>query len=395
VREHPADRIDGDGREHDAIYLDNAATTPVDRAVVEAMASALTHDFGNPSSRHARGREAGELVEQARASIAARLSAQPDQLTFTSGGSEAIALALLGTARLRSQPGHVLISALEHAATLQTALQLEALGHHVERVPPVAGHREKGGVIDPARVMERVRDDTFLVGVMHVNNETGMIQPVAEIGAQLEQRDGCRFFVDAVQSFTKLPVSLDELRADLVALSAHKIHGPKGVGALLRRADLALAPLWGGGPQERQLRPGTENVAGIVGFARAVELAQGDAERMRARTDRLVAAFCRSHPLAFAVGDPGCRAPHIAAVALPRLRIEKVVDGLDRLGVQVSTGSACHARLQQRSEVMRSMGLGHGVIRLSLSRATSDADVAEATKRIEAALAQLRAPPRV
>ncbi len=363
------------------VYLDNAATTRVLPEVAEAMGAVLTDEFGNPSSRHAVGLAAEERLAQARRTVARRLGVEPGRLTFTSGGTEANAMAILGTARRQRSRGHVLISAIEHPSVLETA---RALDHDVERVPVT-----RGGWVDPDRLAAMLRPETFLVAVMHVNNETGVIQPVARIAEVVRRHKGCLLHVDAVQSFTALDTDLRELGAHMITASAHKVHGPKGTGCLGLAEGVQLRPLWGGGDQEGGARPGTENVAGAVGFASAVELARPEPDRLAEATDRLARAVMGRLPGAAMVGDARRRAPHIVSLTVPGLPSEVLVNMLEASGVCISSGAACHSRSSLRSHVMDAMGVsgGSGVVRISLSCSHTPADqvdrAVEAIERLE------------
>lgn len=358
----------------EAIYLDNAATTAPDPRVIAAVHDALVQCWGNPSSSHQLGLEAERAVRVARERVAARLEVAPERVTFTSGGTEALALALLGAARQRPRPGHVLVSAIEHAAVQRTAEQLRAAGHTVETIPV-----EHSGCVDPDRLAGLLRADTLLVAVMHVNNETGMVQPIEAIAERLRRsHPQARLLVDAVQSFGVLPTRLGALGAHWLALSGHKLHGPKGVGCLVAAPGLALPPLWGGGPQEHGRRPGTENVPGIVGLGVAAELGKGDPSALERATDRLVEAVLTARPGAYAVGDRARRAPHIAAVALPGLRADTLINRLAELGVYASSQSACRSRGPAvQSHVLAALGVptGHGVLRLAPHRWLDDAQL--------------------
>jgi cysteine desulfurase len=370
-----------------SIYLDHAATTPVLPEVVSAMSNVMCIDFGNPSSRHGAGLAAEEHLDRARGVIARHLDVSPDQIVFTSGGTEANALALLGTARLQRKGGHMLISAIEHPSVLRTARLLAGQGFSLEELP-VTG----GGVVDPSTVKDRLRRETFLVAVMHVNNETGIRQPVEEIGHLIKEHDPrCRFLVDAVQSLGVLPTRLDVLGADLLSVSGHKIHGPKGVGCLVLGREVRLAPLWGGGDQERGLRPGTENVPGIVGLAKALELCRPEVASVASYTTHLLTEIQRRAPHAYALGDPARRVPHILGLAVPGLPSEVLVHWLEERGVLVSSGAACHSRKSLRSHVLTAMGVppDHGVVRLSFGHTTTEADVRRAATLIAQGLAAL------
>jgi len=359
------------------IYLDNAATTRVLPEVLEVMSRVLTEGYGNPSSRHRMGLAAEAQLRAARQTLADRVGARPEDVVFTSGGTEADALALLGTAgRQGKRARHLLVSAVEHPAVLKTAALLEREGVQVERIPVT-----DGGWVDPQQVGGMVREETFLVAVMRVNNETGICQPTAEVARVVKQRNpDCLVLVDAVQALPALPVSLDGVGADLLALSAHKVHGPKGTGCLVLGPAAKLAPLWGGGEQEGGLRPGTENVAGIAGFARAVELLRPDEGQLTRQRAAILGAVTRARPDAFPVGDDRRRAPHVLCVAVPGVATEVLVNLLESRGVYASSGAACHSRRSLRSHVLDAMRLpaDHGVLRFSLSGTTTDAEVERA-----------------
>jgi len=371
-----------------SIYLDNAATTPALPAVVEAMRGVLLEDFANPSSRHGMGLAAERHLRRAREIVASRIGVEPTRLVFTSGGTEANALAVLGTARRSpGRRGHLLVSSIEHPSILGSADLLQREGFEVERIPVGAG-----GWVDPETVAGLVRESTLLVALMHVNNETGIVQPTAEVSHAVKTRNPAALvLVDAVQSFPVLPVSPETLGADLLSLSAHKIHGPKGTGCLVTGAGVRVAPLWGGGDQEGATRPGTENLAGVVGFARAVELLAPEPARLARLSGDLEEAVVRARPGAYGVGDRARRAPHIVALAVPGVSTEVLMNLLESLGVCASSGSACHGRRSLRSHVTAAMGLppDHGVVRFSLSGTTSDDDVRRAIEIVGAALARL------
>jgi len=319
------------------------------------------------------GLEAERLIRRAREVLAAALGATPDGITFCSGGTEANALGLLGAARAGGGGGHVLVSAIEHPSVLGCADQLTRAGIAVERIPV-----QPGGWVDPERAAAMARPDTRVLALMLVNNETGVIQPAADvIRAVKAVTPRCVALVDCVQAFTTLPVSLADLGADLITASSHKIQGPKGVGCLASAPGVKLAPVWGGGDQEQGRRPGTENVAGIAGFARAVELASPDGDAQAALLRVLERAALEHLPGARVVGEGGRRAPHILSVTVPSLPSEVLVNMLEERGVCVSSGAACHSRRSLASHVMKAMGIPgkHGVLRFSLSHATTPEDV--------------------
>ena len=271
-----------------------------------------------------------------------------------------------------------MFSSVEHPSVLGNKEPLEREGVAVDLLPVTAG-----GWVDPERAAALARPETRLLALMLVNNETGITQPVAEVARAVRERaPGCKVLVDCVQAFTAMPVDLASLEADLLSVSGHKVRGPKGVGCLAAGRGVKLAPVWGGGDQEEGRRPGTENLAGIAGLARAVELARPHGPELSTRMDRLERAALESIPGAYLVGDQDRRAPHILSIATPALPSEVLMNMLEQGGVCVSSGSACHSRRSLRSHVMAAMGLArdHGVIRFSLSSATTDAEVDHAVE---------------
>lgn len=380
------------------VYLDHSATTPVRPEAVAALERVLSVEFGNPSSPHAMGLEAERRVREAREALAAVLGVDPDEILFTSGGTEANNLALRGAARAHTRHGrHLVTTAVEHSSVLETMRDLEREGFALT-VVPVDGH----GRVRAEDVLSAVRDDTVLVSVMYVNNEVGAVQPVAEIGRELARRRGGGrvplVHVDAVQALGKLPVEPRRLGADLLTVSGHKVHGPKGVGALYVRRGVALRPLLAGGDQQGGLRPGTENVPGIVAFGVAARLAARELEETRARLEglrrRLLEGLRGAVPDA-RVNSPEDGAPHILSVAIPGVRGETLVHALAERGVMVSTGSACHSRRAVVSHVLQAMGLerrlAEGTIRVSMGRDTTAEDVDRFLDALREAVAELRA----
>jgi len=378
------------------IYLDYAATAPVDPAVGAAMAECLRHEFGNPSSQHAAGRRARRLVEAARAAVGARVGAPAERLVFTSGATESNNLALNGVLkRSRGRGVHLVTSRIEHKSVLDVAHALEANGVAVTYVAAMTG-----GYVEPERVIEAITPDTQLVSIMHVNNETGVIQDIAAIGAACRQR-GVLFHVDAAQSAGKLTLDLAAWPVDLCSLTAHKLCGPKGVGALYVAPRATLQPQMLGGEQERGLRAGTLATPQIVGMGKAYELAEPDREapRLAALRDRLwqelqVIAGARQN------GDPGRRAAHVLNVSFPGVEGESLRFELRDLAV--SAGSACAADSPEASHVLTGMGLGDTLagssLRFSVGRFTTEDEVLAAAKRVAAGVERLRslaksAPP--
>ncbi|MCG0238568.1 MAG: cysteine desulfurase [Firmicutes bacterium] len=361
-------------------YLDNSATTRPRPEVVAAMMSALTEDFGNPSSAHRLGIAAEKRIQEARAAVARLIGARPEEIHFTSGGTEAINTAIFGVARAYGRRGrHIITQATEHPATLEACRALAAGGFEVTILPV-----DRSGRVDPDQVARALRPDTILVTLMAVNNEIGTIQPVAEVGRLLRGRETL-FHVDAVQAAGKLPLRVDEIGCHLLSLSGHKIHGPKGVGALYVRQGVRIAPLLYGGGQEEGLRSGTENVPGIVGLGTAAALALAELDqvpdRLRALKRRLLAGLAE-RGLEYVVNgpDPEEAAPHILNLSFRGVpRGEVLLHALEQQGVFVSTGSACHSRRQTLSHVLEALRLppeqATGAIRVSLSPLTTEADI--------------------
>jgi cysteine desulfurase len=373
------------------VYLDHNATTPVDPRVLEAMLPFLREDFGNPSSLHWHGQRARAAVEEARERVAALLGGTPAEVVFTASGSESDNMALRGVlARAKGERRGLVVSAVEHHAVLNTAKAMREEGFPVE-VARVTG----AGVVDPDEVASRVTEATALVSVMHANNETGLLQPVA-LAARAAHARGALVHCDAVQAAGKVPLDVHALEVDLLTLSAHKICGPKGVGCLWVRRGTPVVPLVRGGGQERNRRAGTENVAGIVGFGAAAEIARrelaAEAPRLAALRDRLLERLL-ALPGASANGE-GERLPNTASVSFAGVEAEDLVIALDLEGVAASTGAACAAGGVEPSHVLRAMGLPpervQSSLRLSLGRTTTGADVDRAGDVIAAVVARLR-----
>ncbi len=359
------------------IYLDNAASTRPAEEVLAAMAQAARDLFANPAAAHPAGAAAARALEGARAEVARALDVEPEELVFTSGGTEADALGVLGPARA-ARGRHLVVTAFEHPAVMRAVEALAAEGFSVERVPPGAD-----GVVAAEAVLAAVRPDTALVAVMLVQNELGTLQPVAEIARRLAERPRRpHLHVDAVQGFGLVRLRPRALGADTVALSAHKLHGPRGAGALWVRPGARLQPLWVGGGQERGRRGGTENLPAAVGFGQAARLARqaldaGAGDAVGALRDRLEQAAVAAVPGARPTVVGAARAPHIASLAFPGLPAEPLLHALEARGVLASAGSACASRVAGPSPALKAIGLDDrtGVLRLSLSRETTAADV--------------------
>ena len=367
----------------DGVYLDNAATTRVLPAVAEAMVRAATESFGNPSSLHQSGADARRTVEDARASIARVLGVDPDEITFTSGGTEANNLGVRGLPRL-GEGSHAILSAVEHPSVFSQRAWLEERGVEVDLLGV-----DRDGVADLEALDDLLREDTRLVAVMAVNNETGAIQPLADIvTATRAVAVDAHVHSDVVQAFGKLSAPVRAWGVDSASCTAHKIHGPKGVGALYVRRGRHLNARVSGGSQERGVRPGTENVPGIVAFGRAARLMGEEAFETRARElrARLLDALAADPTLA-GVGplvDPKRAAPHIVAIRADGCASERLLHFLEREGVEVSSGSACHAGRDDLSHVVRALGYATdpGSIRVSFGSDTPD----DAPERLVSAL---------
>ena len=375
-----------------AIYLDHAATSPLRPAVLEAMLPYLARGAGNPSSLHATGRRARGAIDEAREIIAAGIGAQPREIVFTAGGTEADNLAVKGVAWAATARGrHIVTTAVEHKAVLNATAVLERANIEVTLLP-VDPH----GRVDPLDVAAALTERTTLVSVMAANNEVGTLQPIAGVG-EIVRGHGARFHVDAIQHAAHLPIDVDTWQADLVSLSAHKLGGPQGVGALFVRRGTQLLPQLQGGSQERQRRAGTENVAGIVGFGAAFELTRAD---LAAETDRLRALSTRLRDGLLAIdgvtltGHPDDRLPNNVSVVISDVEGGDLVAALDLEGVEVSTGSACTSGSTEPSHVLLAMGidpyLAHGSLRITSGAETTTADIDAALAAIGAVLPRLR-----
>jgi cysteine desulfurase len=378
------------------IYLDHNATTPLDPEVRAEMDEALGRVFGNPSSLHASGQAARRIVDQARARVAQLIGAQPEEILFTSGGTESTNLALLGAAAGRDgQQPAILTTAIEHQAVLNPCRELERQGHAVNRLPVDAE-----GVLDLERLAAALIAGPTLASVMLANNDVGTIQPVAAAAALVKARGGV-VHTDAVQAVGKLPVDVAALGVDLLSFSAHKLHGPKGIGALFLRRGTRLAPLLFGGHQERGLRPGTENVPAIAGFGKACALALGrletDARTLSALRDRFEAGVLARIPDVRVNGGGASRLPNTSNLSFAGVDGEFLAIQLDLLGVEVSTGAACAASDHTPSHVLLAMGRtpleARASIRFSFGRTNTPAEVDRAIDRLWRAVASLRESP--
>ncbi len=381
---------------HPPVYLDHAATTPVRAEVLEAMLPYLgSAAFGNPSSSHRFGRTARAGIEEARRQVAAAVGAEPSQVIFTSGGTEADNLAVVGAslaAGAAGQPMHAAVCATDHKAVLAAAHAVTRLGGS-ETVLPVDGH----GLLDLAALDAALATKPAVVSVMWVNNEVGTIQPVEEIGRRCRAA-GAMFHTDAVQAFGQLPVSCDAADATLLTLSGHKIGAPKGVGALIVRSRAAVEAIIHGGSQQFGLRPGTENVPGSVALGRAAELASAEqaakASRLGKLRDELAARIRAAIPDAIWIAEAAPRAPHVLSVAIPGADAEAMLMHLDLQGVAASGGSACNTGAAEPSHVLTAMAVPRELalctVRFSMGRETTQADVDRAAEVLPTVVAKVR-----
>jgi cysteine desulfurase len=388
------------------IYLDHNATTPVEPAVLDAMLPYFSAEFGNAASIHTTGQRARAAVETAREQVATLLGARPQEIIFTSGGTESDNHAIFGI--VRNAPGatkHVITAQIEHEAVLNACQALE--------VAAVSGARDEGsahgkievtylpvdsnGLVDPEAVRDAIRPQTALITVMHANNELGTVQPLEEIGRIAAQND-IFFHTDAVQSAGKIPLDVNAFGVDLLAISGHKFYAPKGIGALYIRGGTRLRQLLYGGHHQRGFRPGTENVPGIVGLGRAAELARlwlaEDAERVSALRDELERQLLGRIPHAHANASGAPRTPNTSNLTFPGIEGEALIIALDLKGLACSTGAACSSGAVEPSHVLTAIGLSaedaRASIRFSLGRHTTQQEIAAALEIVPAAVAQLR-----
>ena len=375
------------------IYLDNAATTRVSDAALDAMLPYFRQQYGNPSSLYAFGQEAKEALERARETVAGVLNCEPREIIFTSGGSEADNQAIRSAAAIGARAGkrHIISTAFEHHAVLHTLSKLEKEGFEVTLLDV-----HSDGLVRVEELAAAIRPDTCLVTVMYANNEIGTIQPIADIGRVCRER-GVLFHTDAVQAAGHLPIDVRAQNIDLLSLSAHKFHGPKGVGALYARRGIALTNLIEGGAQERGRRAGTENTAGIAGMAAALDEAarnmERDSAKMTALRDRLIAGLSRI-PHSALNGDAERRLPGNVSFCFEGIEGESLLLLLDDKGVCASSGSACTSGSLDPSHVLLAIGrpheVAHGSLRLTLSEDTSEADIDYTIKAVTEVVAYLR-----
>ena len=376
------------------IYFDHSATTPLDPRVLEAMLPFLADTFGNASSQHAEGRKAREAVESARSQVAALLNADANEIIFTGSGTEADNLALIGAVRTSVGPAHVVTSSIEHAAILETCRYLEETGVSFTQLPV-----DSDGLVDTLDLEASLRPDTRIVSVMAASNLVGTVQPISQL-AEITNEHGALFHTDAVQAGGKIPIDVKGAPIDLLSLSAHKLHGPKGIGALFVRRGVELSPIVFGGGQERGLRSATENVAAIVGFGVAAEIAREEMEsetaRLKALREKIVRTLAQTIPQAYVIGHPEKRLPGHLSVGFAGQEVlaGRLVQHLDKAGVAVSAGSACNAHHADKpSHVLLAMGFdaerARGLVRITLGRFNTEAEVNRFLEILPALVAQL------
>ncbi|WP_406660105.1 cysteine desulfurase NifS [Methanolobus sp. ZRKC3] len=373
--------------------MDHSATTPVDPQVVDAMLPYFSEKFGNSSSLHSFGQEAAEALSMARQKVADSIGAQADEIIFTSGGTESDNLGIRGILHeCTGQKAHIITSVIEHPAVLNTCIYLESIGHEVTYVPV-----DDEGIIDLAELEGSIKENTSLISVMHANNEIGTIQPIRGI-SKLAKDKGIYFHTDAVQSIGKIPVDVNDLGVDLLSVSSHKIHGPKGAGALYVREGTELNALMFGGGQERNLRPGTENIPGIIGLGEAMYLAaqrlDTDSKYMAGLRDSLIEKVFASIDDVRLNGHAVKRLPNNVNLSFRSVEGESMLMMLDLKGIAVSTGSACSSRSLKASRVLTSIGLSpdyiHGSLRISLGRENTMEEIDYMAACLQETISRLR-----
>ncbi|HEY0284607.1 MAG TPA: cysteine desulfurase family protein [Vicinamibacterales bacterium] len=376
------------------IYLDHNATTPVDPAAADAMMRALKDLFGNASSVHYYGQQAKAAIDDARSSVAALLGAEPSEIIFTSGGTEADNFAIRGAAEALELTGrkHLITSGIEHEAVLNTFKALAKRGWRTTVLP-----LDASGIVSPDRLREAMTDDTALVSIMHANNEIGTIQPIAELAA-IAHLHGALYHTDAVQSAGKIPVNVRALGVDLLSVSAHKFYGPKGIGALWSKRGVRLSPFLSGGKQERNRRAGTENVPGAIGMGiaatHAAQKMDADGARLSALRDRLENGILSSVTNTAVNGSRDARVPNTTNISFDRIEAESLLIALDLEGVAVSTGSACSSGTLEPSHVLKAMNLSshraQNSIRFSLGGSNTEEQIDRVIEILPRVVTKLR-----
>jgi len=373
------------------VYLDHAATTPVDEKVLEEMLPYFTKKYGNASSLHSFGREARDAIERSRERVAELIGAESEEIIFTAGGTESDNIAIKGIA-FRKGKGHIITSQIEHPAVMATCQHLEKKGFDVTYLPV-----DKYGMVSPEDVENAIRDDTILITIMHANNEIGTVEPIEEI-AKIARENEIVFHTDAVQSVGKIPVNVKRIGMDMLSISAHKIYGPKGVGALYIKKGTKIEAIIHGGGHEKGLRPSTENVPGIVGLGKACELAEKrmeeDMKRMQRLRDRLIKGVLEIEE-SYLNGHPEKRLPNNAHFRFAAVEGESLILSLDDKGIAGSTGSACSSKKLKPSHVLMAIGLNevqaHGSLRLTLGRENTEEEIDYVIEVLPPILEKLRA----
>ncbi len=375
------------------VYLDYAATTPVDPRVLKAMKPYFTEKFGNTMSLHSFGQEAKQALEESRETVADLMGANPQEIIFTSSATESNNLALKGIAFAnKGRKKHIIISSIEHHCIMETAKWLETQGFRVTKLKV-----DKYGLVDPEDVKKAIKKDTILVSVMHANNEIGTIEPIEKIGKICRERE-VLFHTDAAQSFGKIPIDVKKMNVDLMTVSSHKMYGPKGAAALFIRKGIKITPLLHGGGHERGLRSSTVNVVAIVGFAKACKICKEEmkkeAQRLTRLRDKLIEGVLEKIPKSYLNGHPKKRLPNNANFSFDFVEGESLVIQLDLLGISASTGSACSTEKLEPSHVLLAIGLppqrAHGSLRLSLGRWTTKDDIDYVLKILPKVVEKLR-----
>lgn len=375
------------------VYLDNAATTKIDKEVAEVMQKAMLEDFGNPSSVYLEARNARKIVEKARMQVADLIKAKPEEIIFTSGGSEADNLAIHGVAEMLSAKGrHIITSQVEHHAVLHTCEYLQKQGHEVTYLPV-----DKYGMVSPDDVKKAIRPDTILISIMYANNEVGTIMPIRQIGA-IAKEHNIIMHTDAVQALGQVAIDVEKDNIDMLSLTAHKIHGPKGIGALYIKKGVIITPLIYGGSQERNLRAGTENVLGIVALGKACELAKANFsehnEKMIFLRDKLIQGLMTKIPNCKLNGHNKERLSNNVNVSIDFVQGEAMLLRLDMAGIACSSGSACTSGSLEASHVLLAMGLkedmAQGALRLSLSHETTKEEIDYVLEKLPEIVESLR-----
>ena len=375
------------------IYMDHSATSPVDPEVFEAMKPYFVDSFGNASTLYSLGREGKQAMEAARIEVASLINAEPKEIIFTSGGTESDNIAIKGTAyKLKNKGNHIITTNIEHPAVDETCKYLEKKGFDVTYLPVGTD-----GIIKINDLEAAITEKTILITVMHANNEIGTIQPIEEIGKIANERK-IYFHTDAVQTVGKIPVDVKKMNVDMLSLSSHKLYGPKGIGAIYIKQGVRIEPLLHGGGHERGIRPGTENIPGIVGLGKACSIAnvnlEADAQKLTTLRNRLIDGVLESNEKSYLNGDRTKRLPNNANFRFTGIEGESLILHLDSKGIAASTGSACSSTKLEPSHVLTSIGLeeveAHGSLRISLGRENTEEDITYAIKAIKEVVDKLR-----